>query len=117
MFLSRGLDFRGDLCIEADVEIWQNCIVGFDPDIKAESYRLVDDPDNSPLVTRLGQGTSLSPFTIIHRGAKLGKNVSVSEFSRIGSLTTVGNGTTIEYGAKIYDRVKIGNETILSGFC
>jgi acetyltransferase-like isoleucine patch superfamily enzyme len=117
VFLASGVDFRGDICIEADVEIWHNCVIGFEPDSKVGRYRLVDERNNSPLITALGRGTCLYPFSIIHQGAKLGNNVSVSEFSRIGSNTTIGNNATIEYGAKIYDRVKVGNEAVLAGFC
>jgi acetyltransferase-like isoleucine patch superfamily enzyme len=115
--LADGVDFQGDICIEADVEIWHNCVIGFGPDSKVGRYRLVDEPDNSPLTTTLGRGTCVYPFSIVHQGAKLGRDVSVSEFSRIGSQTVVSDAATIEYGAKIYDGVKVGEESVVAGFC
>jgi len=115
IFVGDNVIFYGKVAIEKDVQIWHHCIIGFsgkDEDFSFERTNIECDE-----VTFLGQGAIVNPFSVIFRGAKIGKNVEIHEYSRIGSRTIIGDGTKIVYGAKLYNDVIIGKKSIIAGFC
>lgn len=115
IFVGENVTFYGKVVIEKDVQIWHHCIIGFSGKDENFSFECTDiDRDE---VTFLGQGTVVNPFSVIFRGARIGKNVGIDEYSRIGYRTTIGDGTKVVYGAKIYDDVIIGKRSIIAGFC
>jgi UDP-3-O-[3-hydroxymyristoyl] glucosamine N-acyltransferase len=107
--------FFGKIKIEKGVKIGHHCIIGFSSEDKESPFEFTNL--DSKEVTFLGQGTVVNPFSLIFRGAKIGKNVEIHEYSRIGVGTRIGDGTKIVYGAKIYDDVIIGKRCIIAGFC
>jgi acetyltransferase-like isoleucine patch superfamily enzyme len=114
-FLGNGVTLHGRVSIQKNAEIWHHSIVGFSED-STESFELSKD-SSSPDVTYIGERTRILPFCLVFRGAKIGKDVTIDEYSRIGYRTVIGDGTRVVYGAKIYDNIHIGNKSIIAGFC
>ncbi len=105
----------GPIYVEKGVKILDYCFVGFAGKDEDFTFKYADI--NQEDITYIGQDTVINPFSIIFRGAKIGENVEISEYSRIGLRTKIGDGTKIVYGAKIYDDVIIGKRCIIAGFC
>lgn len=106
--------FFGPVITEKGVKLLGPCFIGF----PLEANTFVFKPDTSRKnPTVIGQGSVIKPFSIIFRGAKIGKKVNIEEYSLIGHKTKIGNYTIIVYGAKVYHEVEIGRECIISGFC
>ena len=115
IFIGENTRFFGPITIGKGVKIWHNCLIGFSE--TNHDFTLTNSSINSDEVTFIGQSTVIKPFSLIFKGAKIGKNVEIYEYSRIGSRTIIGDGTKIVYGAKIYDDVIVGERCIISGFC
>lgn len=115
IFVGENTRFFGPIAIEKRVQIWHHCLIGFSG--IDEDYVFENEDINREEITFLGQGTVVNPFSIIFRGAKIGKNVEICEYSRIGSRTIIRDATKIVYSARIYDDVTIGRRCIISGFC
>ena len=115
IFVEESTKLYGPMFIEKGVKIWHHCLIGFSG--KDEDFTLENTDIEHSDVTFLGEGTVVNPFSIIFRGARIGKKVEIKEHSRVGSRTIIGDGTKIVYGAKIYDDVIIGNRCIVTGFC
>lgn len=115
IFVGKNTKFFGPISIDKRVQIWHNCLIGFTG--KDEDFTFKNTEADHVEVTFLGEGSVVYPFSIIFRGAKIGKRVGINEHSRIGSRTIIGDETKIVYGAKIYDDVIIGKRCIISGFC
>jgi acetyltransferase-like isoleucine patch superfamily enzyme len=113
-FVGENVIFSGKVKIGKGAQIWHNCVIGFSGKFgqpPSESLSIDDE------ITSIGAGTTINPFSVIFRGAKIGQRVEIQENSRIGHKSIVGNGTKIVYGAKIYDNVTIGTRSIIAGFC
>lgn len=115
IFIDENTKVFGPVSIDDEVKILSHCLIGFSG--KDEDFTFETMDINHDDVTFLGRGTIVNPFSIIFRGAKIGKNVEINEHSRIGSRTIIGDNTKIVYGAKIYDDVIIGKRCIVTGFC
>lgn len=115
IFVGENTRFFGPITIEKGVKIWHHCLIGFsetNDDLPLTNSGIINEE-----VTFIGQSTVIKPFSLIFKGAKIGKNVEIYEYSRIGSRAMIGDGTKIVYGAKIYDDVIIGKRCIIAGFC
>jgi len=115
IFIGENTRFFGPITIKKGVKIWHHCLIGFS-EIN-DDFTLINSGINNEEVTFIGQSTIIKPFSLIFKGAKIGKNVEIYEYSRIGSRTIIGDGTKIVYGAKIYNDVIIGKRCIIAGFC
>lgn len=115
IFVGENTRFFGPITIEKEVKIWHHCLIGFSE--TNDDLPLTNSGINNEEVTFIGQSTVIKPFSLIFKGAKIGKNVEIYEYSRIGSRTMIGDGTKIVYGAKIYDDVIIGKRCIIAGLC
>jgi len=115
ILIGKYSQFFGKIKIEKGVKIGHHCIIGFSSKDKDSSFEYTNHDTND--VTFIGQDTVVNSFSVIFRGAKIGKNVEIHEFSRIGYSTRIGDRTKIVYGAKIYDDVIIGERCIIAGFC
>lgn len=115
IFVGDNSRFFGPIDIEKEVQIWQHCMVGFSG--KEEGFTFKHSKKEGDDITFIGQGTTVKQFSMIFRGAKIGREVEIYEYTRIGLRTQIGDKTKIVYSAKIYDDVVIGKKCIIAGFC
>lgn len=72
---------------------------------------LVKQVDAAQRAKRSGGG--VSPKASVHRGAKLGKDVTVGDFAVIGDGAVVGDGATIMPQCYVGENAKIGKDVLL----
>ncbi|HEV2226410.1 MAG TPA: DapH/DapD/GlmU-related protein [Nitrososphaerales archaeon] len=105
----------GKMALGESVQVWHHATVGFAFERKMSPCELTTDRRGAN-VTSLGNRSVISPYALVERGASIGDEVKITEFSRVGSSTFIGDRSIIEYGAKIYDCVSVGKDSVVGGF-
>jgi carbonic anhydrase/acetyltransferase-like protein (isoleucine patch superfamily) len=100
-FVHPSAQIYGDVAVAADASIWPNVV------IRAESYEV-----------RIGRGTNIQDFVMIHFGAGsgtiVGEDCSITHHCTLHGCK-IGDRVLVGIGSTIMDGCEIGDNSIIAG--
>lgn len=99
------------------MQIGERCALGHFTVIGYPLPGHLDRTDSEQPITHIGDNCIIGSHAIIYEGAIINDNSTIEDYCRIGEYVSIGKNCMVLYAAQIFGDTKIGNSSIVAGFC